>query len=102
MKYGKFVDSLYIINTLIQSLFSLAFPMLCGLGGGWLLVEKCGAPRFLYPLLITLGAIIGLYSMIRFIIGTMAAVENLEAERKKKEQEEKKKMRYKNEKDGKR
>lgn len=99
MKYGKFVSSVYVINVIIQSFFSLVFPMLCGFGAGWLLVERVGAPRFLYPILITLGALVGLYSMIKFILETMAAVENLEAQQK--EKEARKKNRYKNEKDGK-
>lgn len=85
MKYGKFVGAVYIINVVVQSFFSLACPMLLGVFGSWLLVEKAGAPTFIYAILTVLGALIGLYSMIRFILTTMAAVERLDAQREEKE-----------------
>ena len=85
MRYGKFVSAVYIVNVLIQGLLSLACPMGLGLLLAWLLVSKNGAPVFLYPLFIVLGALIGLYSMVKFILDTMTAVERLERQREEKE-----------------
>lgn len=66
-----------------------------GLGflAAWLLVQKAGAPRFLYPVLIILGTLIGLFSMVRFIIDTMTTVERLEKENKEREKEREKERR---------
>ena len=85
LRYGKFVSAVYIVNVLIQGFFSLACPMGLGLLVAWLLVDKGGAPVFWYPVLIVLGAILGLYSMIKFIIDTMTAVERIEKQREEKE-----------------
>ncbi len=84
MRYGKFVSAVYIINVVVQSFFSLACPMGLGFLGAWLLVGKAGAPPFLYAVFITLGALIGLYSMVKFILDTMAAVERLEKQHEEK------------------
>ena len=85
MKYGKFVSAVYIINVVIQGFFSLACPMGVGFLAAWLLVTKAGAGVFWYPVLIILGTFIGLYSMVKFILSTMAAVERLEKQREEKE-----------------
>ncbi|MBR2466931.1 MAG: AtpZ/AtpI family protein [Clostridia bacterium] len=98
MRYGKFVNAVYIINVIVQSFFSLACPMGLGFLSAWLLVEKAGAPAFLYAVLIVLGALVGIYSMIKFIIDTMTAVERLEKQREKRKQESKA---DKNQRDGK-
>ena len=86
MRYGKFVNAVYIVNVVIQGFFSLVFPMGLGLLAAWLLVDKAGAPVFLYPVLIVLGTLIGLYSMVRFILDTMTAVERLDRQREEKRQ----------------
>ena len=84
MRYGKFVSAVYIINVVIQSFFSLSCPMGLGILGAWLLVEKAGAPTFVYPILIILGTLIGLYSMVKFVLDTMAAVERIEKQNEQK------------------
>ncbi len=85
MRYGKFVSAVYIINVVVQSFFSLACPMGLGLLAAWLLVEKAGAPAFLYAVLTVLGTLVGLYSMVKFILDTMTAVERLEKQHKEKD-----------------
>ncbi len=85
MRYGKFVSAVYILNVIVQSFFSLACPMGLGLLSAWLLVEKASAPSFLYALLIVFGALVGLYSMVKFILDTMTAVERLEKQHKDKD-----------------
>ncbi len=90
MRYGKFVSAVYIINIVIQSFFSLACPMGLGFLIAWLLVSRLEAPTFLYPIFIVLGALVGLYSMVRFILDAMTAVERLERANMKKIKEKKK------------
>ena len=89
LKYGKFVSGVYIINVVIQGFFSLVFPMALGAALAWLFVERVGAPTFLYPLLIVLGTLVGLFSMIRFIISTMQAVERIEKQAEEKRRAQK-------------
>jgi hypothetical protein len=81
LKYGKFVSAMYIISVVIQGFFSLACLMALGALFAWVFVSRAGAPTVLYPIFIVLGALIGFYSMIRFILNTMQAVERLEKER---------------------
>ena len=78
--YRKFVSAMYVLNILFQSLFNLATPILVMLGLSWLLVEKCGAPEWLYAILGVFGALVGCVSMIKFILGAMSSLERLEKE----------------------
>ncbi len=84
VRYGKFVSAVYIINIVVQSFFSLVCPMGLGFLSAWLLVEKAGAAPYLYAVLTVLGALVGIYSMIKFILDTMKAVERLERQHEEK------------------
>ena len=79
--YGKFVSAMYVINILFQSLFNLASPILLMLLFAWLLVSKLSAPAWLYAVFGVVGAMVGFYSMIKFIITASTALERLEKER---------------------
>ena len=79
--YGKFVSAMYVINILFQSLFNLASPILLMLLFAWLLVSKLSAPAWLYAVFGVVGATVGFYSMIKFIITASTALERLEKER---------------------
>ena len=50
----------------------------------WVLVEKLSFPTFTYAILIILGVMIGLMSMIKFILTSMNALDHLEKSRKEK------------------
>lgn len=93
LKYGKFVSGVYIVNVIFQSFFSLVCPMALGALFAWLFVERAGGPAFLYPILIVLGTVIGLFSMVRFILTTMQAVERLEREAEERARNQKKSKR---------
>ena len=91
--YRKLINSMYVINILLQSLFNLATPILLMLGLSWLLVSKLSAPSWLYALLGVLGVLVGLVYMIKFIISACDSLERLEKEqqesdRKKSEKSE--------------
>ena len=79
--YRKIVSAMYIINIVSQAIFTLAMPIAFGFGISWLLVTYASAPAFIYAILITVGAIGGFYSMIKFILSAMAALERLEKSR---------------------
>ena len=79
--YRKIVSAMYVINIISQAIFTLAMPIVFGFGISWLLVNYASAPSFIYAILITIGAMCGFYSMIKFILSAMAALERLEKSR---------------------
>lgn len=77
-------SALYIANIVFQSIFTLLMHIGIGLLSSWLLVEECGLPSLTYAILITFSVFSGLFSMIRFILTAMRALDNLEKSRKEK------------------
>lgn len=80
--YKRFVSALYVMNIIAQAIFTLLIPAALMLAVAWLFVEKCGAPGWLYAVLVTLGIISGFVSMIRFVIRASEGLERLEKQRK--------------------
>lgn len=78
---GQAVSFLYVLNIIMQALFSLIFTVAIFFGIAYLLVELVGWPSFLYAVFILLGVASGIYSMVKFILSSMAALEQLERER---------------------
>ncbi len=79
--YGKLVSALYALNIIIQAILTLLTPTALMFGLAWLLVSKCGAPEWLYAVLIPIGVPAGLASMVKFVITAAEGVERLEKER---------------------
>jgi formate hydrogenlyase subunit 3/multisubunit Na+/H+ antiporter MnhD subunit len=79
--YRKLVNALYLINIISQAIFTLAIPIALGFGVSWLLVNHLCVGSWIYALLITIGAISGFVSMIKFVLSAMNALEHLEKER---------------------
>ena len=71
-------SAFYIANIVFQSIFTLLMHIGIGLLASWLLVEKCGLPSWIYAVIILLAVISGLFSMIKFILSAMRALDNLE------------------------
>ena len=84
----NFMNAMYTFNIILQAFWSLLFPIGAGLLFGWLLTEKCGMGNFIFVILILLGVLVGIVSMIRFLLSALAGLERLE-----KEQEDKNKFR---------
>ena len=84
--YRKFISAMYLLNIIFQSFFNLAFPIGLAILGSWLLVEKAGAPGWIYAPLVIVGVAIGFVSMVRFILSATRALDRLEEERNKKEE----------------
>lgn len=81
---GKLYSAIYVINIVFQSLFTLGMHIGVSILLSWVLVEKIGAPSWLYALIIIIGVFSGLFSMIRFILSTMKALDSLEKAQHKK------------------
>ena len=76
----SFMNAMYAMNIILQAFWSLLFPIGCGVLLGWLLVEKCGMGSYLFVILILFGVLVGMISMIRFLISALSGLERLEKE----------------------
>ena len=79
----KTVNALYVINIMTQAIFDLASPIGLGVLASWLLVRYADAPRYIYAILLPVGAILGLYNMIRFLLISTSALERLDSQNEK-------------------
>ena len=78
--YKKIVNTVYLINIVIQAFVSLLFPIAVAILAAWYLAEQRSVGNWIYVVLILFGVIVGLFSMVKFILNAMAALENLEKE----------------------
>ena len=85
------MNMMQALNIIIQSFFNLLTPIGLSILVSWLLVEKAHAPGWIYALLVFLGVGIGFYSMLRFLLTALAALERLEKEQEKRDREKEKK-----------
>lgn len=82
---GQTVSFLYVLNIVMQALFSLLFAIAIFFGLGWLAVTYLGAPQWVYAPFILIGVGTGVISMVRFILTAMAGLDRLENQHDKKE-----------------
>jgi hypothetical protein len=75
------------LNITIQSFFNLLTPIGISILISWLLTEKAGFPGWIYALLVFFGVGVGFYSMIRFLLSALAALERLEKEQQQRDRE---------------
>ena len=80
----NFMNSMYALNIVLQSFWSLLMPIGLGILLGWLLTEKLGFGDYVFVILIILGVVIGIFSMIKFLLSALAGLERLEKEQKNK------------------
>ena len=78
---GQAISFIYVMNIIAQSIFSLLFNVAVYFGIGYLLTSFLGVDAWIYIPLIVIGFIVGIISMIKFIISAMAGLERLENER---------------------
>ena len=76
--YKKFVGAMYVLNIIMQSIFTLLTPAALGFFIAWLSVSKLSAPEWLYAVLIPLGIISGFISMVKFAISASEGLERME------------------------
>ena len=82
--HKRVFTAVFILNTLFQALLTLLLPIGFGLLFSYLAVSYWGFANYTYAIALPLGAILGIYYMIRFILSTMRAIEAIEEEGKKK------------------
>ena len=82
----KFIRGMYLWNLVLQSIFSLLTPIGVSTLIAYLLVGR-GVGSWIYAVLILFGVLVGLSSMIRFLLGATAQIERLENEHAQKEKE---------------
>ena len=86
--YKRVVNTVRILNLLFQSIYSLVFPIGVGALIAYLTTSYLSWPRVMWALFLTVGTMIGLYSMVKFILIATRQMENLrkaqEAEAEKK------------------
>lgn len=86
--YKKLVSALYLLNIVSQAIFTLILPIGIGALIAYLLTKYASAASWVWALLIVLGALSGIYSMIKFILSAMAGLDRLEKEHTTKEKKE--------------
>lgn len=89
---------MYVLNVVGQAILDLAFPIGVGILASWLSVRYLDAPGWIYAPLTVLGVLIGFYTMIKFILSAMAAIERLEAEQNSRNTQKSNKVRNNEEK----
>lgn len=86
-------NAFYTINVVMQAIFTLIFDIGLAVLLAWLAVSKLGLPTWVYVPFIIVGVIVGILSMIRFLITAMHSLENIErsqiAKRRKNERNKK-------------
>ncbi len=87
--YKKLVSALYVLNIVSQAIFTLLIPIGLGVLVSYLLTRFTSAPSWIWAVLVVIGAMSGLYSMIKFILSAMAGLDRLEKEHNTKEKKEK-------------
>ena len=74
---------MYALNILISAIFTLLTPVGILFLIAWLLNTKAGVGSFIYAVLLIIGVLIGLVSMIRFLVRSSEVLERIEKERNK-------------------
>ena len=82
-----FFGLLYYLNVIFQATFTLLTPPALLFVLAWLLVNKAGAPSWIYVIAIMLGVLTGLFSMIKFVISASSSIERLQNQNRKNDNE---------------
>ena len=83
--YSKLVGIMYALNVLVSAIFTLLTPVGILFLIAWLLNTKAGVGNYIYAVLLIVGVLVGLVSMIRFLIKASETLERIEKEHGKSE-----------------
>ena len=83
--YKKLVSALYVVNIVSQAIFTLLIPIGLGVLLSHLLTSYADVGPWIWAVTVPLGAISGIYSMIKFVLSAMAGLDRLEKEHNTKE-----------------
>ena len=81
--HKKLFNALYALNVIGQAIFTLLIPAALFFAIGWALNTYLGVGGWIYAVTVTLGVLLGFYSMIKFTVSAMRALERLEDEQKR-------------------
>ena len=76
--YKKLVSSLYVINIISQAIFTMLIPIGLGVFVCYLLTTYASVDAWIFAVVIPLGAISGIFSMVKFILSAMSSLQRLE------------------------
>ena len=82
-------SAIYVINIVFQSIFTLFMYIGSSILISWLLVDKLSLPSWIYAPIIILGILSGFFSMIKFILTAMNALDHIEKSNKEKRRNKK-------------
>ena len=85
--YKKFISAFQMLNILLQSIYSLGFPIGVGALTSFLLVKYAHAPQWIWAILLVVGTFAGLYSMVKYVLSAIKNIELIERQRKEAEAE---------------
>ncbi len=78
--YKKFMNAFSLMNILFQAIYSLVLPIGFGVLFSFLATKYLSAPKWIWAVLLILGTLVGLFSMIKFLLTALSGFERLEKE----------------------
>ena len=76
--YKKFISAFKLFDILVQAIYSLVLPIgICALAS-YLLTTHTACPPWIWAILLTVGSLLGIFSMMKYIIGALDAQTRLE------------------------
>lgn len=81
--YKKFLDAMQLLNIVFQAIYTLLFPVGIGALASFLLTKYASFPSWIWAILLTLGVLMGLYSMVKYILTALKNIEALKKQREK-------------------
>ena len=85
--YKKFMSPIYVANIVFQSIFTLIIPPGSFFFLNYLAVANFDIPKWSYAISLSLGFIIGIFSMVKFVIAASESLERLEKQNKEKDKQ---------------
>ena len=78
--HKKFFNALYVLNIVAQAFFDLVFPVALMWLISYLLTSYAEVESWIFAPMLIVGVLVGLISMVKFILTAMTALERLERE----------------------
>lgn len=89
--HKKLYKALEMLNLLSQTIYVLLLPVGIGALISFVLTKYLSCPSFIWAILITLGVLIGLYSMVKYILSATENIKKVEMQQEKRRQEQEEK-----------
>ncbi len=83
--YKNFVGALYVLNIIFQAIFTLLTPPAILFFINYICVTRLDFPAWSYAISLSVGFILGIFTMIKFAIAASEGLERLEKQKNKKD-----------------